>query len=78
MLIQYPFPPSDETLIVRNLISDRETMEGKKKIVDKVLCYTTDKTDLFDMSIRDILSDSDISENDYYDELEYVPCRPCN
>ena len=68
----FPLPPSDETLIVRNLITDRETLKEKKKVLDKVLLYISDETDLSDVSIKDILSECDISEDDYYDALEYV------
>ena len=37
-----------------------------------VLLYISDEMDLSDVSIKDILSECDISEDDYYDALEYV------
>ena len=51
---------------------DKDVVKEKKMILDKVLLELSNRTDLTDVSVSDILSSCDITEEEYYDALEYV------
>ena len=51
---------------------DKDVVKEKKRILDKVLLELSNRTDLTDVSVSDILSSCDITEEEYYDALEYV------
>ena len=72
----FPAPPSDKTRIVRVTDSDSISLiKSKRKTVDKVLANIMSKNDLSGISLNQILSECEISEDEYYDALDYVSSR---
>ena len=69
----FPAPPSETTRIVRltNCDSNNLTKE-KRKVVDTVLENIMNRNDLTGVPLTQILSECDISEEEYYDALDYV------
>ena len=47
-------------------------MKEKKAILDQVLLNISNRTDLTDVPLSEILSDCDISEEQYYDAIDYM------
>ena len=68
----FPLSCSDETLIVRKPDDYDDVMKEKKEILDKVIHNISNRTDLSNVTVSEILSDCDISEDEYYNALEYV------
>ena len=67
-----PWPPSEETLIVRGQKDVDETkLSSSKKTVDKVLAQIAQIDDLSDITVEQLLEMSGVSHTDYYDALEY-------
>ena len=68
----FPLPPSDETRIVRKPDDEEDIVKEKKAILDTVLLNISNRTDLTDVTVSEILSECDVSEDDYYDALDYM------
>ena len=71
----FPAPPSENTRIVRKPDSDSEVIKEKRKVVDTVLANILSRTDLSDVPVTQILYECGISEEEYYDALDYVSNR---
>ena len=79
-----PWPPSEQTRIVRANV-DEDKLNESKKIVDKVLIEITHFDDLSDVTLEDVLETCNVSESEYYDALNtmqkklsiFYKRRPC-
>ena len=72
---KYPQPPSLHTHIVRKPDCDSELAKEKRKIIDTVLANIYDRTDLTGIPLTQILSECNITEEEYFDALDYVSSR---
>ena len=67
-----PWPPSEETLIVRGQEDvDKTELRSSKKTVDKVLAQIAQVDDLSDITEEQLLEMCGVSDTDYYNALEY-------
>ena len=72
----FPAPPSETTRIVRSPVSNSDDLvKDKKRIVNIVLENIANRNDLSGVSLTHILSECDISEEEYYDALDYISSR---
>ena len=72
---KYPVPPSLNTRIVRKPDCDAELAKEKRKIIDTVLANIYERTDLTGIPLTQILSECNITEDEYFDALDYVSSR---
>ena len=67
-----PWPPSEETLIVRGEEDvDKTKLSESKKTIDKVLSQIPKIDDLSDITEKELLEKGGVSETEYYNALEY-------
>ena len=60
-----PWPPSDKTCIISGGDIDKDKLKESKKILDKVLTEISNRADLFDVILQDILKACQLSEKEY-------------
>ncbi|XP_066926766.1 uncharacterized protein [Clytia hemisphaerica] len=68
-----PWPPCEETRIIRGKQIDKNDYRASKKILDKVLDEINNcSSDLQDISLDDLLRSCDISRDEYFTALDMV------
>ena len=68
-----PWPPSEETCIVRGKQIDKNEYRQSKKILDKVFDQiNSSSTDLQDVTLDDLLRSCDLSRSEYFSALDKV------
>ena len=65
----FPLSCSDKTIIVRKPDDYDYVLKEKKEII--VLHNISNRTDLSNVTVSEILSDCNVSEDEYYNALEY-------
>ena len=60
------WPPSEKTHIIRGKIIDKNEYKQSKKVLDKVLSEINTRTDLYDVTLQDLLDSCNLSKDQYY------------